>query len=102
MSKGWNVGTTIKVALEYTKANNSIDKTAVISTGITATTKFAQVENGIAYYNSTKQLFSYNATFQQALSTEATGDLLEGPLFEFYGNYYPGSDKYSIEFKKVH
>jgi hypothetical protein len=103
MSKEWgsNSATTIKVVLEYTKSNHAVDKLTVTSTGLTAATKFAQVGNGIAYYNPANQSYSYNATFQQVLSTGANGDLLGGPLFEVYGNYYPSNDKYSIEFRQI-
>jgi hypothetical protein len=103
MSKEWGSTstTTIKVVLEYTKTNHTVDKVTVTSTGLTAATKFAQVGNGIAYCNPANQSFLYNATFQQVMSTGATGDLLAGPLFEVYGNYYPSSDKYSIEFRQI-
>ena len=77
------------------------DKLSVTSTGLVAATKFTQVGNGIASYNDATGLYSYNAAFQQVLSTGATGDLLGGPLFAVYGDYNPVSDTYTIHFKRL-
>ncbi len=101
MSKKWDAATTIKVVFEFTRATHVVDKITVVSTGLTAATKFGQVGNGVASYNTYSNTYSYSATFQQVLTTVATGDILGGPLFEVYGTYYAGSNQYTIDFKQI-
>jgi len=100
MIKSWSTATTINVFLEYTAKTHVVDKLTVTSTGLTAATKFAQVGNGIASYNVAMDMYTYNATFQQVISTPSTGDVLGGPIFEVYGWYVPKEDIYSINFKR--